>query len=125
MKSGFPLRKPPYWGNIKQEANMSDEAAIESEIQRKGLNAPRLTPDAIDAQIVGEDYHRFPGTTMTVCCLTLANGFNVTGESAAASPSNFDEEIGRTIARRLSPQAALVRSGKTSLISNRTPLASL
>lgn len=75
-----------------------DEAAIESEIQAKGLNAPRLTPQLIDDQIVSEAYHVFPGTTLTVCAMTLRNGFIVTGESAAASPSNFDEEIGRKIA---------------------------
>ena len=80
---------------------MSDnEQAIEAEIQAKGLNAPRLTPELIDAVIVGEDYHVFPGTTLTVCCLTLRNGFTVTGESAAASPENFDVEIGRKIARQ-------------------------
>lgn len=76
-----------------------DEAAIESEIQRKGLNAPRLNPQHIDDTITGEDYYVFPGATLTVCCLTLRNGFTVTGESAAASPANFDEEIGRKIAR--------------------------
>lgn len=76
-----------------------DEKAIEKEIQDKGLNAPRLTPDMIDAQIVIEDYHVFPGTTLTVCALTLQNGFVVIGESAAASPENFNEEIGRKIAR--------------------------
>jgi len=76
-----------------------DEAAIENEIQAKGLNAPRLNPAHIDAQIVGEDYHVFPGTTLTVCCLKLRNGFTVTGESAAASPENFDVEIVRKIAR--------------------------
>lgn len=76
-----------------------DEAAIESEIQRKGLNAPRLTPQLIDETIVAEAYHVFPGTTLTVCALTLRNGFQVTGESAAASPTNFDAEIGRKIAR--------------------------
>lgn len=78
----------------------ADEAAIEQKIQDKGLNAPRLTPDAIDATIVGEQYHVFPGTTVTVCALTLRNGFQVIGHSAAASPTNFDEEIGRQIARR-------------------------
>jgi len=76
-----------------------DETAIEAEIQRKGLNAPRLTPALIDAQIKAEAYHVFPGTTLTVCALTLANGFQVTGESAAASPENFDAELGRKIAR--------------------------
>ena len=76
-----------------------DEQAIETEIQAKGLNAPRLSPDKIDAVVVGEDYHVFPGTTLTVCCLRLRNGFTVTGESAAASPENFDVDLGKKIAR--------------------------
>lgn len=76
-----------------------DEAAIEAEIQAKGPNAPRLTPALIDEAIVSEQYHVFPGTTMTVCALTLRNGYIVTGESAAASPENFDQAIGRKIAR--------------------------
>jgi hypothetical protein len=78
---------------------MMSEQAIEKEIQDKGLNAPRLTPASIDAVIHGEDYYIFPGTTVTVCCLTLKNGYNVIGESACASPDNFDQEIGRKIAR--------------------------
>lgn len=83
------------------DANVqSDEQVIEAQIQAKGLNAPRLTPADIDAQIVSEQYYVFPGTTMTVCLLALKNGFSVTGESAAASPENFDEQIGRDIARR-------------------------
>ena len=77
---------------------MNDQA-IEQEIQDKGLTAPRVTPQRIDEVIVGEDYHVFPGTTLTVCCLMLANGFTVTGESACASPENFDTELGRKIAR--------------------------
>ena len=76
-----------------------NEQAIEKEIQAKGLNAPRLNPQHIDATIKSEAYHVFPGTTMTVCALTLRNGFQVVGESAAASPENFDEAIGRKIAR--------------------------
>ena len=76
-----------------------NEQDLEVEIQQKGLVAPRLTPALIDAAIVGEDYHVFPNTTLTVCCLTLKNGFTVTGESAAASPENFDREIGKKVAR--------------------------
>jgi hypothetical protein len=75
------------------------EGSIEQEIQNKGLNAPRLSPKDIDAAIVGEAYYVFPGTTLTICALTLRNGFHVTGESAAASPENFDAEIGKKIAR--------------------------
>jgi len=49
--------------------------------------------------IVGEYYHVPPGTTLTLAVLTLRNGFTVTGESACADPANFDEAIGRRIAR--------------------------
>jgi hypothetical protein len=76
------------------------EAAIEQQIQDKGLNAPRLTPEHIDAQIVAEHFHVFEGTTLTVCALTLRNGFQVIGMSAAASPENFNPTIGRSIARK-------------------------
>lgn len=76
------------------------EQQIEIELQAKGLNAPRLTPGLIDSVIIGEQYHVFGGTTVTVCCLHLRNGFMVIGESAAASSENFDAEIGRKIARQ-------------------------
>jgi hypothetical protein len=76
-----------------------NESEIEKEIQAKGKTAARLTPEQIDATIVKEDYYVFPGTTMTICLLTLTNGYHVTGESAAVSLENFDEEIGRKIAR--------------------------
>lgn len=75
------------------------EQALEHEIQAKGLTAPRLTPDLIDSCIIGEDYYVFPNTTVTIALLTLKNGYTVTGESACASPENFDQEIGRKIAR--------------------------
>lgn len=37
---------------------------------------------------------------LTFCILVLRNGFTVTGESACASPENFDAEVGRKIARQ-------------------------
>jgi hypothetical protein len=81
------------------ETDMQNETEIEKTIQAKGLNAPRLNPDMINDVIVSEQYYVFPGTTLTVCALTLRNGYIVTGESAAASPENFDKEIGRRISR--------------------------
>lgn len=76
-----------------------DESTIEAEIKEKGLTAKRITPDDLDAEIVSEEYHVFPGSCLTVCCLTLKNGFAVTGESACASPENFNAGIGQKIAR--------------------------
>lgn len=97
---------------------MSD---IEAEIQAKGKTAPRVTPGDIEANIANEFYFTaadgvkgngfrtcsiFDGIPLseslfllTICVLVLRNGFTVTGESACASPENFDAEIGRKIAR--------------------------
>lgn len=104
---------------------MSTDNQIEQEIQAKGLTAPRITPADIEANIASEHYFtadegvigerwRFsedpddvnddniPGALnlLTFCVLVLRNGFTVTGESACASPENFDAEIGRKIARQ-------------------------
>ncbi len=78
---------------------MSNDKSTEQMLQEKGLNAPRLTPKLIDDTIVGEYFHIVPNTTLTLCVLTLENGFTVTGESAAVSMENFDKEIGRKVAR--------------------------
>lgn len=75
------------------------ETDIEKEIIDKKLTAPRITPDHIDSKIKLVEFHVFPNSCLTVCCMTLQNGFTVTGESACASPENFDAEIGEKIAR--------------------------
>ena len=80
---------------------MSTDQAIEQEIQNKGLTAPRVTPDQIDALMDGVTYHTHvvPGTTTTVATAIAENGFTLAIEmSACASPENFDEEIGAKIA---------------------------
>jgi hypothetical protein len=56
--------------------------------------APTCTPESIEAVISAKQFYVFPGTTLTVCLLTLQNGFTVTGESACASPENFNKEEG-------------------------------
>lgn len=73
--------------------------AVERELQAKGLTAPRLTPDSIDATILYEEYFRVTNTTCTICSLVLNNGYVVVGKSAATSMDNFDEELGKKIAR--------------------------
>lgn len=99
---------------------------IEHEIQAKGKTAPRITPADIEANIVGEyfftadegvygnarnpmepgslpDNFRLgdhPLSLLTFCILVLRNGFTVTGESACASPENFDAVLGKKIARQ-------------------------
>lgn len=95
---------------------------IEQEIQAKGLVAPRITPTDIEANISSTFYFtaaqgaekaaRDNGSyaagspaeglalgLLTFCVLVLRNGFTVTGESACASPENFNATIGKKIAR--------------------------
>ena len=102
---------------------MHSEEQIEAEIQAKASTAPRVTPADIEAEIASEHYFTAadgyrsapcfdpngqptdclpppaPLELLTFCVLVLRNGFTVTGESACASPENFNAEIGRRIAR--------------------------
>ena len=88
-----------------------DEKTTEQMIQDKGLNAPRLTPSLIDEAITKVEYHVFCETQLTVCCMTLKNGFTVTGESACASPENFNQEIGESIAFKMAREKIWVLEG--------------
>ena len=96
---------------------MNDQQ-IEQEIQAKGLTAPRVTPADIEANIRDEVYFTAAQGSdaeatndpvmashdalrlLTFCVLVLKNGFTVTGESACASPENFDAELGKKIAKQ-------------------------
>jgi hypothetical protein len=62
-----------------------------------GDEATKITQDHIDSVISGADFYRHG--LLTVCILTLTNGFLVSGESACAHPDNYDEQIGRDIAQ--------------------------
>jgi len=58
----------------------------------------RITKDHIEARIIDVQYVRIPGSTATVCAITMANGYTAIGESACVDPANFDEELGRSVA---------------------------
>lgn len=93
---------------------------IEKEIIDKGLTAPRVTPADIEAvidneyyftarqgvdgcgdmsQLVSAEIDHQNLSLLTFCVLVLKNGFTVTGESACASPENFDAALGKKIAK--------------------------
>jgi hypothetical protein len=97
---------------------------IDAELTALGKTAPRVTIEEIEANIASEHYftaadgvagaaslaHRTVVTgeggeplptlsLLTFCVLVMKNGFTVTGESACASPENFDADIGRKVAR--------------------------
>lgn len=76
---------------------MKSESEIEKLLQEKGLTAPRMTPEGIDAVIVQSTYTMLPSRKVMVCEITLRNGFTVRGESACVSSENFNVEIGQQI----------------------------
>ena len=84
--------------------------STEEMIQERNLNAPRLNPQHIEDTIVKAEFHRLTGV-LTVCVLTLKNGFTVTGESACASPENYNEEVGNKIARENAAEKIWVLEG--------------
>lgn len=78
--------------------------------------APRVALDDIKAAIASEFYFTGgeaarafdPGTAreakgspldpLTICVMTMKNGFSVIGKSAPASPENFNAELGKKFA---------------------------
>jgi hypothetical protein len=82
---------------------MNAEQQLEQELQARGLTASRNTPDHID-QLLAKSQVGFwqpEGTTLTICVIQLPNGFCVTGESAAASPENFQTDVGQELAFKM------------------------
>ena len=63
---------------------------VEKILDTKGN--PRVTKKSIEGKIERIEYQRFG--IMTICFVTMRNGFISTGVTAPASPDNFDKEIG-------------------------------
>lgn len=73
---------------------------IEAEILAKGLTAPRVTPDRIDALMARVQFTFHVEATSTFCHAFLDGEFFLaTGHSACVSKENFDAEIGQKIAK--------------------------
>lgn len=75
-------------------------AVTEQELKdhQKNIGGKRVTLEGLEANIKSTDFYVHPGSQLTICIITLLNGFTVTGESACADPSMFNEEIGQRIA---------------------------
>ena len=55
----------------------------------------KVTKSSIEAKIDKVDYMVLPDSTVTLCNITLKNGYSVRGESACVDPRNFNIEIGK------------------------------
>lgn len=58
----------------------------------------KVTKEAINAKITDVSFIHLPGTTVTICSITLENGYSVRGESACVDPAGYVESVGRDLA---------------------------
>lgn len=102
----------------------TDKAVTEAELKQRSV-APRITEELFNANIASIHYFTAadgrrgaidagaysaierptegnadltPLGLLTFCVIVLKNGFTVTGESACASPENYQQDIGERIA---------------------------
>lgn len=73
---------------------ISDEEA-NARLEQK--TAPRVTKEDIERRIARHEFTRLSGT-VTLCTVTLDNGYSVYGESACVSPENYDQQLGEKYA---------------------------
>lgn len=64
------------------------------------LRAPKLTLSYLESLIESEDYHHFPNTGVTVCCLILKNDYTITEDVVCANRKLFDPVKGKAQAKR-------------------------
>jgi hypothetical protein len=94
--------------------NQSASLQASEDLSARGAVAPRVSLADMNDAIASEHYINAgnaitsyeqplplesPLDLMTLCFLTMKNGFVVVGKSAPASPANYDAEKGRTFAR--------------------------
>lgn len=58
----------------------------------------KITRASIDAKITDVAYIHLPNSTVTICSITLQNGYSVRGESACVDPAEYVEITGRALA---------------------------
>ena len=121
VNRAYNILRDAFWSECPAPASAVPKRreTADAEHRPKANKGPRVTPADIEAEIVSVHYFTAAdGARMspdgnwpihslntgslgllTFCVLVLQNGFTVTGESACASPENFNAEIGRRIAR--------------------------
>lgn len=80
-------------------------------LSAKGATHPRVSLEDMKAKVAAENYFTVGQATealgqptlpslhlLTLCILTMKNGFTVVGKSAPASPENFDSVKGQVFA---------------------------
>ncbi len=76
---------------------MLSNAALQEKLDQSPSNF-RLTVENLEARITAKEFTRSETGTMTMCILTMENGFQVLGKSACADPANYNKQIGEKVA---------------------------
>lgn len=82
-----------------RQADATGEPALslaETAAVVESKTAPRVTEASLQALIADTEFFRV--RHLTICVLTLTNGFFVVGESAPASVENYDQTVGERFA---------------------------
>jgi hypothetical protein len=80
--------------NLPTKSLLTDEqrdARIDAQIR------PRVTKERIESRITHTEFIHHG--LLTICVLTMVNGFTVTGESACVHPENYDPAVGDRVAK--------------------------
>jgi hypothetical protein len=88
---------------VKSPGTRVSLADIEASIAGEFYITGKTVAEAAPGQKIAPDYevplvfeHLRP---LTICLLTMRNGFTIIGKAAPADPQNFDPELGRKFAR--------------------------
>lgn len=74
---------------------MADTLKASEAVAASVAVAPRVTYEDLKAKVAAEEYFTAgPEDLLTICVITMQNGFTVVGESACASAANFDPNVG-------------------------------
>lgn len=68
------------------------------DVAMQKMPGERVTMDYMKSRIANVEFSTLPKSTVTICNITLDNGYSVRGESACVDPANFNREIGEKIA---------------------------
>lgn len=72
------------------------DAELQAQADERG--AVFVNESKLKENIKAVDFYVHPGSQLTVCVITLLNGYTVTGESACADPKMFKKEVGEAFA---------------------------
>lgn len=98
----YPCRDSVFqatYAPASRSADSSGEPALtlaETQAVVETKTAPRITEASIKAKIADVEYFRV--RHLTICIITLRNGFFVEGHSAPAAPENYDQQVGERYA---------------------------